>query len=62
MANDTDYVLKNSDKNVVDNLRHKFSDLLTGYSDEKIAEEYGHFSTSDYYGNNDERFIEWLHG
>lgn len=52
--------LSNGDKIIVGNLRFRWKDKLAHLSDEKLSEEYRDFGQSDMFGNNDERFLEWL--
>jgi len=49
-----------ADQNIVNNLRFRWREQLTPYSDEMLAEEYEAFGQSDMHGNNDARFLEWL--
>lgn len=52
--------MNNGDRNIVSNLRHRWSEELKKFTDEQIAEDYRDFSQSDYYGDNDARFLEWM--
>lgn len=47
-------------KYVVPNLRFRWKDELAKFSDNQIAEAYEHFSQSEDYGNNDEKFPMWF--
>lgn len=52
--------LKPGDRNVVDNLRRRWPAELAKIDDEELAREYDYFSQSELYGNNDERFLEYI--
>jgi hypothetical protein len=46
-------------KYILPNLRHRWPELKT-WDDDKLAELYEHFSMSDDFGNNDEKFPVWF--
>lgn len=46
-------------KYILPNLRHRWPELKAA-NDQKLAELYEHFSFSDDYGNNDEKFPLWF--
>lgn len=47
-------------KYVLHNLRYRWVKELERYSDEQVASAYEEFSMSEDYGNNDEKFLEWI--
>ena len=54
------YRMKESDKNIVGNIRQRWSNLSTNFTDFQLAHLYSEFSQSEDFGNNDEKFHEWL--
>lgn len=48
------------DKALVRNLRFAHKELVSRFTDEKLVEIYNDFYLSDYVGNNDERFPEFV--
>lgn len=53
------YTLKHGDQNVIDNIRFKFKDQVTKYSDLLIAEVWRDFSLSEDYPDDD-KYLSWL--
>lgn len=51
---------ENTIKYAVPNLRHKWKEELSPYTDNQVATVYENFSLSDDFGNNDEKFPEWF--
>lgn len=49
-----------ADDNLVYNLRFRWPVELDGFSDAELVNHYDEFALSDWFGNNDERFLEWL--
>jgi hypothetical protein len=47
-------------ENTVRNLRFRWGDGLSGYTDECVYALYSDFSESDDYGDNDAKFYEWF--
>lgn len=47
-------------KYIVPNLRHRWCDELSKYTDNQVAGLYEDFSLSDEAGNNDEKFPLWF--
>lgn len=56
------YILKDSDKNVVSNIRFGLKDSIKRFSDEQIAEQWRHFSQSVEYDADDKNaaFLKWM--
>lgn len=52
--------MNNADKNTISNLRSRWKAETAQLTDEELLAEYKDFSQSDWHGNNDERFLEWL--
>jgi hypothetical protein len=52
--------IKEFELNIVRNLRHRWPDELTPFSDRAILDLYTDFAQSEDYGNNDEKFPEWF--
>lgn len=44
---------------ILPNLRHRWPELKS-VDDNELAERYEHFSMSDDFGDNDEKFPEWF--
>jgi len=51
---------KTADESLVHNLRHRWPTELAEYSDQKLVNEYDEFALSDDFGNNDEKFLDWI--
>jgi len=51
---------KGTIKNIVPNLRQRWTEELKPYTDDAIAEVYENFALSDEAGDNDARFPEWF--
>ena len=60
MSTKNNSILSNADKQIVSNLRQHFGDKLVEFTDSKLALEYLAFALSDWHGDNDARFLEWL--
>jgi hypothetical protein len=56
------YQWRDGDQNVVSNIRERWPNLSSRFTDIKLAELYSEFSLSTDHGNNDEKFPEWLKG
>jgi hypothetical protein len=54
------YKTKTSDKNIVENIRFRWPELASSFTDLQLAHLYSEFSISEDFGNNDEKFHEWL--
>lgn len=54
------YKMTEGDKNVVYNIRYKYGDKVKAYPDEHIAETWRHFSQSEDYPDDEDKFLEWL--
>lgn len=48
------------DNAIVDNLRRRWTKELEEISDQTLLNAYDTFALSDYFGNNDAQFLEWL--
>ncbi len=48
------------DDNLLYNLRTTWKEDLAGYSDSHVINMYDEFAMSDMFGNNDERWLEWV--
>jgi hypothetical protein len=51
--------LNEGDRNIVSNLRHKYGDRLTDYSDERIAHVYREWQQSEDYPD-EEKLLDWM--
>lgn len=51
--------MKDSDKNVVKNIRYDHGKIVEQYTDDHIAETWRHFSQNEDYPDK-EKFLEWL--
>ena len=50
-----------ADENIVYNLRFRFKEtIVETLNDRELLNEYDSFAVSDWFGNNDERFLEWI--
>jgi hypothetical protein len=47
-------------RQIESNLRVKFGDKIADVDYATLVEEYNNFARSDWFGNEDERFLEWL--
>lgn len=54
------YKFTEGDKNVVRNLRGRWTDTLSVIDDKTLAYIYLQYSYSDYHGDNDARFLEYI--
>lgn len=45
---------------LVKNLRFRWKDELSTFSDDKLVNMYDEFAMSEYVGDNDERFLEFV--
>lgn len=54
------YKWRLTDANIVFNLRSRWPKNLKRFTDLELASEYSDFGQSEYFGNNDEKFLEWL--
>ena len=45
---------------VIRNLRRRWPTELSRFTDMELLNEYGQFMMSDYSGDNDARFLEWV--
>lgn len=48
------------DNAIVSNLRFRWPKELEHLSDVALVNEYDKFAISDWFGNNDERFLDWI--
>lgn len=51
---------KIADDNLLYNLRSRWPEELEKFNDVTLVNEYDKFSVTDRFGNNDERFLEWM--
>lgn len=51
---------RTEDEAIVYNIRATWGALVADMSDQQIVNEYDEFAMSDMWGNNDERWPEWL--
>lgn len=56
------YQWKDGDQYVVQKIRQRWPKLCIPFMDKQLAELYDNFSMSEDYGNNDEKFPQWLEG
>jgi hypothetical protein len=49
-----------ADENLLYNLRYRWKTELAEFSDAQLINEYWEFSMSDWFGDNDARFLEWM--
>lgn len=48
------------DEAIVSNLRFRWAKELENYTDAQLVNEYDEFALSELFGDNDERFLQWL--
>lgn len=51
---------RTEDEAICYNLRHTWGARVAHLSDTELVNEYDRFAMSDMFGNNDERWMEWL--
>jgi hypothetical protein len=51
---------KMQDDAILYNLRHTWGEQVAHLSDAELVNTYDEFAASDWFGNNDERFMEWV--
>jgi hypothetical protein len=52
--------MRHPNENTIKNLRFRWKEELSKYSDKVVAALYEDFSMSEDYGNNDEKFPLWF--
>lgn len=51
---------KVADDSILANLRRRWPSELDGITDSQLLDEYDQFAASDWFGDNDARFLEWI--
>lgn len=51
---------RTEDEAILTNLRHRWPEQLAKFSDATIINDYDAFALTNWFGDNDERFLEWM--